>query len=160
MIKKLKDMTNDDLISWKKLNCDKLLCKNCPFYYINCSNQYFDGIFSQGKNKNPKSPLNNLDKLSEKILNQTFDIPNQVFDEEEIKYLTRYIKKYLKNTYDIKIQKHSMGAFEWIGIIYTMYGLVYGVEFKPFFKGEMYKGMETNVTYTIADLGVTEDDLY
>lgn len=140
---KVRDMTkeqwDDFLYSKCLLNCD-----TCPFANSRCQTSECKGSW-----------FNNKDLFSDKFLNQEVEIEiPDILDEVEKRYLRAVIKPFrdrvisirknfdvFKDAYSIFIYIKStmeIGKLESIGL--------------PFFKNNMYMGMEHTTNYTLEEL--------
>lgn len=140
---KLRDMTKEQWDFYKNNDCN-YQCNACPFRSANC-------LVSSSTN----SWIHFKELYSDKFLDREIKIEEpDILDEEEKEYLRAVIKPFrnrvisikkffyvFDNAYAIEIYiKNLMGNFatETIRL--------------PFFRNEMYTGMEKNKSYTLEEL--------
>lgn len=149
---KLKDLTKEQWDNFNKNNCVRsiewLECRNCIFNHVNCS--YSDS---------EDSWINNKDLYSDKLLNQEVEIEiPDILDEKEKEYLSSVIKPFRDRVNYIKKNKLHDKYFIVINIYsdFTIEKTDY-IDL-PFFKNDMYQGMELDKEYTLADLGLFQEN--
>lgn len=150
---KLKDLTKEQ---WDNCNsdiCSTIRCENCIFYKVYC-----------GTTLEKKSWINNKDLYSDKFLNQEIEIEiPDILDKEEKEYLSAVIKPFRKKFVNIKKEVRTFGLTKVDERLY--YYLTIRIESKthvlsdeyidlPYFKEDMYKGMEVDKCYTLEELGL------
>lgn len=143
---KLKGVTKEEFEQWVKQNCGGRCCEDCIFKYAICT----------GSN----SWVENKSLFSDKFLNQEIEIEKtDILDEVEKDYLTDVIKP-LKNRV-VSISKKVVNfsnkenkIFYYIRIkVKSKTGSFYDEHINfPYFKTEMYKGMENCKEYTLEEL--------
>ena len=141
---KLRDMTKEQ---WDK-NRDSLCkfktmqsCDECIFKWVNCLKSSYKQLWIYHK-----------DLYSEKFLNQEIEIEeSSILDEEEKEYLSAVLKPFINNVTDIAKYRRTSDSSEYIVINFKdTEGLIL-----PHFKeNTMYKGMELDKKYTLAELGL------
>lgn len=139
------DTNRDSLCKLDKgENCDK-----CIFQWVGCD----DSILRS-------SWINHKEMYSDKFLNQEVEIEApDILDEVEKEYLSNIIKPFRDRV--ISIEK--VGCINnkyFIGIKINSKLVDYGEEYLslPFFQNKMYKGMEVDKNYTLADLGLFQEN--
>lgn len=140
---KLRDMTKEDFAKWKEKKCVKISCKDCVFCKAPCTEP-----------NDENSWINNKDLYSDKFLNQEVEIEMPILDEIEKKYLRNIIKPFRDRVIYIKKNKLHDKYFIVINIYsdFTIEKTDY-IDL-PFFKNDMYKGMEVGKNYTLEALGL------
>lgn len=144
---KLRDITTEQWDKFIKKNCLKNManmdCDNCIFRHINCS---YSGVID--------SWINYKEMYSDKFLNQEVEIEMPILDEIEKKYLRNIIKPFRDRVIYIKKNKLHDKYFIVINIYsdFTIEKTDY-IDL-PFFKNDMYKGMEVGKNYTLEALGL------
>lgn len=125
-------------------NCDK-----CIFQWVGCD----DSILRS-------SWINHKEMYSDKFLNQEVEIEApDILDKVEKEYLSNVIKPF----------KHRVISIEKLGCINNKYFIGikinsklvdYGEEYLslPFFQNKMYQGMEPDKEYTLAELGLFQEN--
>lgn len=150
---KLRDLTQKENVKWCEKNCvfygNDWNCKECIFYNVMCAaNKQKDWIYHK-------------DLYSDKFLDQEveIDVPN-ILDKEEKEYLSAVIKPFRKKIVNIKKETRSFGLSN---TIYYNISIRIGSETHvpsdeyidfPYFKEDMYKGMEVDKCYTLEELGL------
>lgn len=143
---KLKDVTKEELEQWINQNCGNRCCKDCMFKCTICT-----GINSWVQNK---------DLFSDKFLNQEIEIEKSgILDEVEKEYLADVIKPFKNRVVSISkivinFSNKNNKIFYYIRIKVKSETEIFYYEYInfPYFKTEMYKGMENCKEYTLEDL--------
>lgn len=150
---KLKDITAEqwdkNRISFCKLTSIGC-CDNCPFEWIGGS--CGDSILRS-------SWINHKDCYSDKILDQEVEINiPDILDEKEKEYLSAVIKPFKNRINYIKKNKFNDKYFIFISIKsdFTMNQIEH-IDL-PFFQNDIYRGMEVGKEYTLADLGISQEN--
>lgn len=151
---KLRDATKEQWDNWVNNNCNlKVECKNCPAYRANCDST-----------ENENCWINNKDMYSDKFLDQEIEIEvPDILDKEEKEYLSAVIKPFRKKFVNIKKEVRTFGLTKADERLY--YYLTIRIKSKthvlsdeyiylPYFKEDMYKGMEVDKCYTLEELGL------
>ena len=138
---KLRDMTKEQWDSYKRNVC-MWLCTDCPIKAGTCfvsTNEY--------------SWFNNKDMYSNKFLDQKVEIETpDILDEAEKRYLRAVIRPFRDRV--IYIKKNKLHDKYFIVIkIYSDFtiGKTDYIDL-PFFRNDMYQGMEANKSYTLKEL--------
>ena len=147
---KLRDMTIEQWDNYKNNKCN-YRCNDCAFYGAECLLSC--NIRSWIHNKNIYSD----EFLERKIIIET----SNVLDKVEKEYLTNVIKPFKNRVVSIskKVVNFSHKEnkiFYYIRITIKDITETFDEEFMsfPYFKSEMYKGMENCKEYTLEDLGL------
>lgn len=148
---KLRDLTDEQWDRYNLKNCFETRCKDCKLYYAYC-----------GISINEKSWINHKDLYSDKFLDQEIEIEKtDILDKVEKEYLADVIKP-IKNRV-VSISKKVVNfsnknnkIFYYILIKVKSETEIFDDEYInfPYFKTEMYKGMENCKEYTLEDLGL------
>ena len=143
---KLRDLTKEQWDNYVD-NC-KLTCDGCVFKPANCILSKYKGSW-----------LNNKDMYSNKFLNQELeiDVPD-ILTKEEKEYLSNIIKPFRHRV--ISIDKIGYNGLYFISIkIQSRFTLnkIDHIDL-PLFNTDMYKGMESNKEYTLADLRLFQEN--
>lgn len=147
--KKLRDLSKEDYEKWKEeicgtdKVCGKIYCKDCIFNPINCC---CCGDLNWVDNK---------DFYSDKFLNQEIEIDIPILDQEEKEYLSAVIKPFINNVTDIAKYRRTSDSREYIVINFKD---TEGLILPRFQENTMYKGMELDRKYTLADLGLFQEN--
>lgn len=143
---KLRDMTKEQWERFKKNDCynNIMTCENCPLKYVNCS--YSDG--------DKELWINNKDLYSDKLLDYEVEIEENILNEKEKEYLKAVIKPFRDRVINIRknfdVCKDAYSIFIYIKSTMEI-GKVESIGL-PFFKNNMYMGMEHTTNYTLEEL--------
>lgn len=143
---KLRDMTKEQWERFKKNDCynNIMTCENCPLKYVNCS--YSDG--------DKELWINNKDLYSDKLLDYEVEIEENILNEKEKEYLKAVIKPFRDRVISIRknfdVFKDAYSIFIYIKSTMEI-GKVESIGL-PFFKNNMYMGMEHTTNYTLEEL--------
>lgn len=147
---KLRDITKEQWDDCKSDICSTIRCENCIFYKVYC-----------GTTLDKKSWINNKDLYSDKFLNQEIEIEtSNVLDKEEKEYISAVIKPFRKKFVNMKKEVRNFGManrlYYYITIRIESKTHVLSDEYidLPYFKEDMYKGMEVDKCYTLEELGL------
>lgn len=147
---KLRNVSSEEFEKWVIKNCGNTPCKECMFKYVICTG--------------PNSWAKNKELFSDKFLNQEIEIEiPDILDKEEKEYLSAVIKPFRKKFVNIKKEVRTFGVTKADERLY--YYLTIRIESKthvlsdeyinlPYFKEDMYKGMEVDKCYTLEELGL------
>ena len=135
---KLRDMTEEQFVKWKKDCCANTKCTECPFRFCSCD---IDDDYHFFDHK---------DMFSDKFLDQTIEIevPDLLTEEE---------KELLKQL--VKLSAHRITGIEFdeeendICVGFMVAGLLEDNEKFDFKKG-LFKGVEMGKLYSLSDLGL------
>lgn len=151
MVKKLRDLTEEEYKSWKSKNCNLgSICKDCLFNNVKC------GAFENEcwvKHKN---------LYSNYFLNQKIEIESpSILNDEEKFYLNATIREVENEVYYIKKISSINHPTEFLVILYnnikfhniknSYIEIIVTPEFE---KGTIFKGMKLNKKYTLEELGL------
>ena len=146
---KLKDMTSEQWKRFKKNDCynNIMECENCPLKYVNCS--YSD--------EDKELWINHKDLYSDKLLDYEIEIEMpDILNEQEKEYLRAVIKPFRDRVISIRknfdVFKDAYSIFIYIKSTMEI-GKVESIGL-PFFKNNMYMGMEHTTNYTLEELGL------
>lgn len=145
---KLRDVSKEEFEQWKKENCNDLFCIKCIFKSVLCSSS--------------NSWVNYKCLFSDTFLNQEIEIEKpDILDEVEKQYLANVIKPFKNRVASISKQVVNFShkenkIFYYIRISIKDITETFDEEFMnfPYFKTEMYKGMENCKKYTLEELGL------
>lgn len=145
---KLKDVTKEEFEEWMNQSCGGRCCEDCIFKYAICT----------GSN----SWVRNKELFSDTFLNQEIEIEKpDILDEVEKQYLNDVIKSFKNRVVSISkkvinFSNKENKIFYYIRIkVKSKTGGFYDEHINfPYFKTEMYKGMENIKEYTLDDLGL------
>lgn len=145
---KLRYLTKEQWNKYTLKICNGTWCINCRFHNVNCS---------MGISEN--SWINNKDLYSDKFLDQEIEIEvPDILDKEENEYLSAVIKPFRKKIVNIRKQVRNFDdkLFYTITIRIESKTHILSYEFinLPYFKEDMYKGMEIEQCYTLEELGL------
>ena len=132
---KLRDLTKEQFQKWKYDNCN-LICTQCPFAGIDCVTSEW---------------INHKNIFNNKFLKQTIEYTPDILDKKEHDYLEAVIKPWKEKVEDI-VKYNSYDGAEYILI--SLHRPDQDIYLPEFPKGTMYKGMKTNVRYTLEKLGL------
>ena len=115
-----------------------------------------DCIFNKAQCAEPSdesSWINNKDLYSDKFLDQEIEIDLPILNTEEKEYLSAVLKPFINNVTDIAKYRRTSDSSEYIVINFKdTEGLIL-----PHFKeNTMYKGMELDKKYTLAELDLAQ----
>ena len=115
-----------------------------------------DCIFNKAQCAEPSdesSWINNKDLYSDKFLDQEIEIDLPILNTEEKEYLSAVLKPFINNVTDIAKYRRTSDSSEYIVINFKdTEGLIL-----PHFKeNTMYKGMELDKKYTLAELDLVQ----
>lgn len=146
LTKKLRDVTYEEFIKWKHINCNigNLDCQECLFYRVSCGRNAKD------------SWVINKDMYNDKFLNQTIEIEVvEILGKEEKEYLSAVIKPFRDRVTEIFKYNHPYLRKHNISIYYLDEGGSKMVVRLPDFPYEtMYKGMVAERPYKLEELGL------
>ena len=132
---KLRDLTKENL---NKMCGENDKCETCPLNCIKC--EYF---------------FTCKELYSNKFLNQEVEIEtSDILNKQEKKYLKAVIKPFRDRVISISKCFYVLDNAYLIEIYMKSVEGIFNTEYlrSPFFKNEMYKGMETNKKYTLEEL--------
>ena len=145
---KLRNVSTLEFEKWVNKNCGNTSCIECMFKCTICT----------GFN----CWVNHKELFSDKFLNQEIEIEKpDILDEVEKQYLVDVIKPFKNRVVSISKQVVNFSykenkIFYYIRISVKDITGTFDEEFMnfPYFKTEMYKGMEDKKEYTLEDLGL------
>lgn len=135
MIKKIRDLTKSEFLSWRANNCRN--CANCIFRGTGCSEE--------------SSFLENMEKYSNIFLNQEINV-EPLLTESEKSWLKSFLEPF-KDTI-IYIRKSHFSIKEKDKQVLTIFYDAFSTT-TPYFKiNTMFKNLEVGISYTLEDLEV------
>lgn len=140
--KKLRDLTKEDYEKYINKVCGEISCNDCIFNKAQCVEP-----------SEPKSWVNNKDLYSDKFLDQEIEIDIPILDTEEKEYLSAVLKPFINNVTDIAKYSRTSDSSEYIVINFKD---TEGLILPRFKENTMYKGMELDRKYTLAELGLVQ----
>ncbi len=149
---KLKDLTKNQWICYRKNICTKIDCKYCPFEKVICSEVTENDSW-----------VNNKDLFSDKFLNREITMEvEDVLTEEEREYLSIVIKPYKNHIVRIikEIDNKESDSDNLLLVIFLKEHNVH-TPMIPLFKNEKgeyaFAGMKMHLEYRLSDLGLDDD---
>lgn len=136
---KLRDMTEEQYETWRKLNCLGANCNTCPFLRARC----ILGEFCWVKNK---------DIYSDKFLDQEIKIEIELLTPKEKEYLESVIRPFKDKVVSISKREFTSN----INYISILIKDDYRINLPNFVKNYYYKNMEVFREYTLKDLGLIQ----
>ena len=144
---KLKDLTAKQWNDNMGCECNKYKdCNGYRFRYIDCSTSNFESSW-----------INHKEIFNDKFLDQEIEIEEpDILDEVEKRYLRAVIKPFRDRVISIRknfdVFKDAYSIFIYIKSTMEI-GKVESIGL-PFFKNNMYMGMEHTTNYTLEELGL------
>lgn len=140
--KKLRDLTKDEYEKYVDKVCGEISCNDCIFNKAQCVEP-----------SDESSWVNNKELYSDKFLDQEIEIDLPILNTEEKDYLSAVLKPFINNVTDIAKYRRTSDSSEYIVINFKdTEGLIL-----PHFKeNTMYKGMELDRKYILAELDLVQ----
>lgn len=143
MIKKLKDLTEEEYKTWLKKNCKiGSICKDCLFGNVKCAIP------------NNSCWIKHKDLFSNKFLNQEIEIESiSILDDTEKSYLSAVIRPFRDRIQHI-VKFSYFDSTEFLAFILkdTTGSYDENMCLPSFKKRTMYRGMEKDKMYTLKEL--------